>query len=421
MDIMTDLNAYLNVGASGTSSDVRHSTNKKAGTGLELDDYLQLMIATFQNQSIDNTASTSDMMNQMVQMTVIQAVSDLNKIVSETSGMNYASALVGKEVTIGQNNLGEVEQIVGKVTGTGTLDGEQVIFIGDKMFKLSDVIAVGRIPSDVKTTELSASGSSSTSGVARNAPSQSSGSAASESDYEYVTDSSGTMRVIYKGDDSGEVPSSAAAAAQVAGSAGGSVIPAQGADANSGVVVQSAGASVLSGYDGSEPQSDISYINDNGTVRVVMNDGSNAPGAMFVNGNSALRNNANITSVAGQSPSGTVQSGSVQSIGGGVSVAGTSEAQSALSAANAAQAAAEDGAIPKVSVAQLNAAQANAQAAASTQILSEGQVSVASVNASAAQAGAQSVQSSWQPRERLTGSALVDQVMGIVAGYDPDK
>ncbi|MDE7034776.1 MAG: hypothetical protein K2O74_00810, partial [Eubacteriales bacterium] len=47
-----------------------NSTNVKAGTSLDMDDFLTLMVAMFQNQDIDNTADTSDMLNQMVQMSV---------------------------------------------------------------------------------------------------------------------------------------------------------------------------------------------------------------------------------------------------------------------------------------------------------------------------------------------------------------
>ncbi len=43
----------------------QNSTNKDAGKSLDMDDFLLLMVAMFQNQDIDNAASTSDMMNQM--------------------------------------------------------------------------------------------------------------------------------------------------------------------------------------------------------------------------------------------------------------------------------------------------------------------------------------------------------------------
>ena len=130
----------------------QNSTSKKAGKELDMDDFLLLMVAMFQNQDIDNAASTSDMMNQMVQMSVVQAVTNMNTMVEDSTVLTYAASLVGKEVTIGQYVGKELQEIVGTVTGTGTLNGQQIIFIGDDSYYLSDIMAVGRLPE--KGTDL---------------------------------------------------------------------------------------------------------------------------------------------------------------------------------------------------------------------------------------------------------------------------
>ncbi len=122
------------------------STNKKAGTELDMTDFLQLMVAMFQNQDIDNAASTTDMMNQMVQMSVVQAITNINKLIDDSTVLTYAASLVGKEVTIGQYKGKELQEIVGTVTGTGTLNGQQVVFIGEESYYLNDIMAVGRLP-----------------------------------------------------------------------------------------------------------------------------------------------------------------------------------------------------------------------------------------------------------------------------------
>ena len=118
------------------------STNKKAGTELDMTDFLQLMVAMFQNQDIDNAASTTDMMNQMVQMSVVQAITNI----TDATVMMYAGSLVGKEVTVGTWNGGELQETVGTVTGTGMAGGQQVIFVNGKSYYLSDIMAVGRLP-----------------------------------------------------------------------------------------------------------------------------------------------------------------------------------------------------------------------------------------------------------------------------------
>lgn len=112
---------------------------------LTMEDFLQLMIAQFQNQDIDNPASTSDMLNQLMQMSTIQAMATM----TDATTMTYAASLVGKTVTIGEYSSGQgLKEIVGVVTGTGTYDGEQVIFVNGKSYKLSSIMAVGELPDE---------------------------------------------------------------------------------------------------------------------------------------------------------------------------------------------------------------------------------------------------------------------------------
>ena len=120
-------------------------------TTLDFTDMLQLMIAEFQNQTIDNQASTTDMMNQLVQMSTMQAMRDMVDHVEElrlSSVMSYAASLVEKEVTVfdGWDKDGKMIERVGTVTGMGTYGGEQVIFVDGDMYYLSDVLAVGKLP-----------------------------------------------------------------------------------------------------------------------------------------------------------------------------------------------------------------------------------------------------------------------------------
>lgn len=115
---------------------------------LTMEDFLQLMIAQFQNQDIDNPASTSDMMNQLISMSTIQAM----KTMTDAATMSYAASLVGKTVTIGEyTSASGLKEIVGEVTGTGTYNGKQVIFVNGKSYALSSIMAVGELPPTEKT------------------------------------------------------------------------------------------------------------------------------------------------------------------------------------------------------------------------------------------------------------------------------
>lgn len=134
---------------------------EKDDTGLEMDDFLQLIVMQFQNQTIDETASTTDMINQMVQMSVIQMLSTVNNSIStmvDASTLSYAASLVGKEVTIGEYDAeGNLTETVGQVTGTGTYQGSQVIFVGDRQYYLNQILAVGRVPEGILDGEGSGS------------------------------------------------------------------------------------------------------------------------------------------------------------------------------------------------------------------------------------------------------------------------
>ena len=85
----------------------------------------------------------SDMLNQMVMMQMVSALTNM----TDASIMSYAASLVGKTVTVGQyNDQGVLQEIVGEVTGTGTMGGEQVVFVNDKYYYMSEIMAVGTLP-----------------------------------------------------------------------------------------------------------------------------------------------------------------------------------------------------------------------------------------------------------------------------------
>ena len=48
-------------------------------TGLQFEDFLQLMVQQLQNQTMDNTADTSEMLNQLVQMSTVEMLSTVGQ------------------------------------------------------------------------------------------------------------------------------------------------------------------------------------------------------------------------------------------------------------------------------------------------------------------------------------------------------
>ena len=131
----------------------KHTTSRKNNTELNMEDFLQLMVVQLQNQTIDDAMDTSEMMNQLVQMQMISAITNM----TETNVMTYASSLVGKVVTIGLSTQDGLEEREVLVTGTGVMNGQQVIFGKDstgriETYGLNQIMAVGQLP-PVEETE----------------------------------------------------------------------------------------------------------------------------------------------------------------------------------------------------------------------------------------------------------------------------
>ena len=144
------------MGAYGTVTPT-HSNSRKGNTELNMEDFLQLMIVQLTSQTIDDTMDTSEMMNQLVQMQMITAITNM----TEVSVQSYANSLVGQVITVGYVQGNNLEERVVQVMGTGTYGGQQVIFASDgNMYYLNQIMAVGILPDENGDyPQLSGSGS----------------------------------------------------------------------------------------------------------------------------------------------------------------------------------------------------------------------------------------------------------------------
>lgn len=127
-------------------------TLKTASTGnntISIDDFYKLMAAQLQNQDMTNPTDQTEFINQMTQLTVVRAIETFTDI----SITSYAASLVGKDVTIaGVNTDGTLNEIYGTVTATGLYGGEQIVFVNDKSYKLSQIMAIGKLPENKEDT-----------------------------------------------------------------------------------------------------------------------------------------------------------------------------------------------------------------------------------------------------------------------------
>lgn len=142
-NFMGDVGALWGAAASGSNQ--KAAITKKDNMSLDMTDFITLMVTQLTSQGIDDAMDTSDMLNQMVQMQMVQAMVNM----TDASVMNYAASLVGKEVTVanGYDSDGKLMEYTGKVIGTGQYNGEQVVFLdNDKYYRMSEILAVGRLP-----------------------------------------------------------------------------------------------------------------------------------------------------------------------------------------------------------------------------------------------------------------------------------
>lgn len=145
-DFMSDLGSYYKDPAvTGTAGNKKVNIQKKgSNTELDMTDFIQLMITQLTNQGIDESVDTSDMLNQMIQMQMVETMANL----TDASVMSYAASLVGQMVTVGKyDSEGNLQEIYGQVTGTGTMNGNQVVFIDNgEYYQMNEILAVGKLP-----------------------------------------------------------------------------------------------------------------------------------------------------------------------------------------------------------------------------------------------------------------------------------
>lgn len=145
---MSDNTIMTNIATANAST----KTLKTATTGdstLDIDDFYKLMAAQLQNQDMTNPTDQSEFLNQMTQLAVVNAIDTFTDISITT----YAASLVGKDVTIATaNSDGTLNEIYGTITATGMYGGEQVVFVNDTSYKLSQIMSIGKLPETINST-----------------------------------------------------------------------------------------------------------------------------------------------------------------------------------------------------------------------------------------------------------------------------
>ncbi len=110
-------------------------------------DYMKLLVTQLQNQNplepMDNTEMASQL-TQFSQLERLESMSSSFEEVLETTQRNYATSLIGKEVSfVGETALGDTDIISGVVEQVyNDVDGQIILLAGEHTIALQDVISV---------------------------------------------------------------------------------------------------------------------------------------------------------------------------------------------------------------------------------------------------------------------------------------
>lgn len=132
------------------------SLSMQATQTVTMTDFYQLLATQLQYQDADNPMDTSEMMGQLVQTQMSQMIQQMTTAVSDLTTvnlMNYASSMMGKQVTIAEvdksgNYTGS--EITGVVTGV-TLGTTPSVVVNGKEYSIVQIMSVGQVPEDEGT------------------------------------------------------------------------------------------------------------------------------------------------------------------------------------------------------------------------------------------------------------------------------
>ena len=132
------------IGGTGSSTGTSNSTNKSdqsgdALRGLDMDQFLKLMIAELQNQDPLNPLENSEMLQQISQIRSVGATDKLTKTLDAVllgQNLSNGSTLIGKKVKGLTDDSKPVEGVVDRVSVANNVTK---LHIGDKSLSLSNV------------------------------------------------------------------------------------------------------------------------------------------------------------------------------------------------------------------------------------------------------------------------------------------
>ena len=133
-----------------------YQAKKRSQLELDTETFLQLIVAQIQNQDVlgmgdsgSGGNNSGDYVNQLLQMTLVQSISDM----MDMSMTSYAMSMVGKEVTVAKIDGANVEAVTGVVSGVSLYGDEPILHVNGEQYKLSQLMTVGSTEPKTDKTE----------------------------------------------------------------------------------------------------------------------------------------------------------------------------------------------------------------------------------------------------------------------------
>lgn len=144
----SSVNNYSSLINSLTSSK-QTSSSKETSNELTTDGFFKLLAAQLQNQDMSNPMDNAEMMTQMTQIAMMQAMSNFSTAMddfSQINTINYGTSMMGKEVLLATaDKNGQIKKITGTVTRVDIYSGVPTLYIDDDEntgYPISSVMSV---------------------------------------------------------------------------------------------------------------------------------------------------------------------------------------------------------------------------------------------------------------------------------------
>ena len=109
---------------------------------MSMTDFYKIMAAQLKYQDPSSPVDSSDMLNQMTQMSMISSIENMNTMIMTS----YTTSMIGKEVTIAvkQRDSNKVEEVKGVVTGVNLSGKETTVWVNGKEYRASQIMQIGQ-------------------------------------------------------------------------------------------------------------------------------------------------------------------------------------------------------------------------------------------------------------------------------------